>query len=413
MTGDEATMTVQSADTGVTQHRPGALSGIRVVECASIVLGPMTTQLLGDMGADVVKVEDPAGDLTRRIGPQRSPNMGALFLGCNRNKRSVVLDLKRPDHRSGFDTLVAGADVVVTSIRPDAARRLGLDHDTLSRINPQIVTCQLEGFGSDGPYAGKAAYDDVVQSLSALAMLQTVVTGEPRYVPTIIADKITAVHAAYAVAVALIHRLRTGRGQAVDVPMFETTAAFTLVEHLWGRAYEPAIGPMGYPPVATASRRPFRTLDSYIAVMPYTDANWRRFYELIGRPDRMADPTFTTLRGRNENVALVWGDLREQLTTRTTAEWVALLEHEDIPFAAVNSLEDLLTDPHLAEVGFWQEVTGLDGHVQRLPRNPLRLSDSPADIRRLPPQLGEHTREVLLEAGVAPDLVDRLGSEPR
>ncbi len=337
--------------------------------------------------------------------------MGALFLGCNRNKRSVVLDLKDAGHRGVFDSLVAGADIVVTSIRPGAAARLGLDHGTLSRANPSVITCQLEGFGEDGPYAGKAAYDDVVQSLSGLAMLQTVVTGEPRYVPTILADKITAVHAAYAIAAALIHRLRTGRGQAVNVPMFETATSFTLVEHLWGEACEPAIGPMGYPPVATASRRPFRTLDSYLAVMPYTDANWRRFYELINRPDRVHDPVFTTLKGRQDNVTLVWGDLKEQLTKRTSAEWIALLENEDIPFAAVNTLEDLLTDPHLEKVGFWQSLTGPEGEVQRFPSSPLTLSDSPTSIRRLPPRLGEHTREVLLEYGVAPELIDHVKKE--
>ncbi len=389
----------------------GPLHGIRVVECASIVLGPLTGQLLGDLGADVIKVEDPAGDLTRRIGPQRAEGMGALFLGCNRNKRSVELDLKDPQQRRLFDTLIAGSDIFLTSIRPSAAARLGLDHQSLAAANPAIISCQLEGFGQDGPYAGRAAYDDVVQSLSGLAMLQTVVTGEPRYVPTIMADKITAVHAAYAIAAALIHRLRTGRGQAVNVPMFETTTSFTLVEHLWGEASEPASGPMGYPPVATASRRPFRTEDGYLAVMPYTDANWRRFYELIGRHDRAGDPAFATLRGRQENVELVWGDLKDQLTRRTTAEWVALLDHEDIPFAAVNSLEDLLSDPHLEKVGFWQYLTGPDGHTQRLPGSPLGLADSPASIRRLPPRLGEHTREVLLEYGVAGELIDHLPKE--
>jgi crotonobetainyl-CoA:carnitine CoA-transferase CaiB-like acyl-CoA transferase len=372
----------------------------------------MTTQLLGDMGADIIKVEDPVGDLTRRIGPQRSEKMGALFLGCNRNKRSVVLDLKNEEQRGVFGTLVAGADVLVTSIRPTAAARLGLDHATLSQLNPSIVTCQLEGFGADGPYAGKAAYDDVVQSLAGLAMLQTVVTGEPRYVPTILADKITAVHAAYAIATALIHRLRTGRGQAVNVPMFETTTSFTLIEHLWGEAVRPALGPMGYPPVATASRRPFATKDSYLAVMPYTDANWKRFYELIGRQDRVDDPAFVTLRGRQENVELVWGDLKEQLTQRTSAEWIAILEHEDIPFAAVNTLEDLLTDPHLEKVGFWQWLTSPNGEAQRFPRSPLALSESPAAIRRLPPRLGEHTREVLTEHGVTNDLIDRVEQTP-
>jgi len=393
-------------DEGTDPATTGPLTGVRVVECASIVLGPMTTQLLADLGADVIKIEPPEGDLTRRIGPEREERMAALFLGCNRNKRSVVLDLKSPAHRMALDSIVAQSDVFLTSIRPAAARRLGLDHATLSAVNPALVTCQLEGFGSAGPYAGKAAYDDIVQALSGMAMLQTVVTGEPRYVPTILADKITAVHAAYAVTAALFYRLRTGRGQAVNVPMFETVTSFALIEHLWGEACVPPVGPMGYPPVATASRRPFKTLDAYLAVMPYTDANWRRFYELIDRPDRVADPAFTTLKGRQDNVELVWGDLKDQIAKRTRAEWVALLEHEDIPFAPVNSLEELLTDPHLEQVGFWQTVTSTDGLVQRFARSPLELGETPPTLRRLPPHLGEHTREVLDEFGIPGDTID-------
>ena len=386
----------------------GPLAGIRVVECASIVLGPMTGQYLGDMGAEVIKVEAPDGDLTRRIGPQRSDHMSALFVGCNRNKRSIVLDLKQQEQRVALYDLVSGADVFLTSIRPASARRIGLGYGDVSAANPRVVYCQVEGFGEGGPYAGKAAYDDIVQALSGLAQLQTVVTKEPRYVPSILADKITGVHAAYGIALALFHRERTGRGQAINIPMFETVAAFNLIEHLWGHAFEPPLAPMGYPPVATAARRPFQTLDGYLAVMPYTDAHWSRFYELNERPDRASDPRFATFAGRQEHLALVWSDLKDQVAERTNADWIALLENEDIPFAVVNSLEDLLTDPHLEEVGFWQYLEDEFDGTCRLPASPVGLVDTPPSIRRLPPRLGEHTLEVLLEIGMGEEDSRRL-----
>jgi crotonobetainyl-CoA:carnitine CoA-transferase CaiB-like acyl-CoA transferase len=369
-----------------------------VVECASIVLGPLTGQLLGDMGADVIKVEAPEGDLTRRIGPKRSAGMGALFLGCNRNKRSVVLDLKQRSERERLDRLIQGSDVFLTSIRPSAIERLGLAYERLSKTNDALIYCQLEGFGAGGLYAGKAAYDDIVQALSGLAMLQAVVAGEPRYVPSIVADKITGVHAAYAIALALFHRARTGQGQRIAIAMFETVAAFNLTEHLWGHAMEPPVGDMGYPPVVTAARRPFATRDGYLAVMPYSDTDWKRFYEISGRADLLADERFATLAGRQQNVGLVWDGLKDEIATRTSREWTELLENEDIPFAAVNSLEDLLEDPHLASVGFWQTLEDGDGRW-RLPRSPVNLSATPPSIRRLPPRLGEHTREVLREFG--------------
>ena len=393
--------------------KAGPLAGIRVIECASIVLGPMTGQYLGDMGADVIKIEAPEGDLTRRIGPQRSDRMGALFIGCNRNKRSVVLNLRQPDQRAIFRDLIATSDVFLNSIRPEAAIRIGLDYDDLAAVNKSLVYCQVEGFGEGGPYAGKAAYDDVVQALSGLAMLQTVVTGEPRYVPSILADKITAIQAAYAIALALFHRERTGEGQVMNIPMFETLAAFNLVEHLWGHAFEPPLAPMGYPPVVTAARRPFKTLDGYLAVIPYTDADWHRFYALIGREDLIANAAFGTFAGRQQNVELVWSNLEEHLASRSSSEWIALLQDEDIAYAAVNSLEDLLTDPHLAEVGFWEYLEDPRDGMQRLPKNSIGLALTPASIRRLPPRLGEHTIEVLLEVGVPADLAHRLAEGPQ
>ena len=378
----------------------GPLQGLTVLECASIVLGPMTAQYLGDMGADVIKIEPPEGDLTRRIGPRRHDHMGSFFLSNNRNKRSVVLDLKQPEAREVLLQLVDGADVFLHSIRSPAMGRLGLDYEHLSARRPELVYCQVKGFSDEGPYGGKPAYDDVVQSLCGLAMLQTVVAGQPRYMPSIFADKVTAVHAAYAISLALLHRERTGLGQKVNVPMFETMAAFNMVEHIWGFAFDPPIGSMGYEPVSTASRRPFPTLDGYLSFLPYSDEAWHRFFALIGRSDVMEDERFATFAARQKNVRLVWGEIADQIAKRTTAEWVAILEQEDIPFAPVQSLEDLIDDPHLAQTGFWKVVADPVEGVLRFPGNPLALSASPPSLRRLPPQLGEHTAEVLAEFGV-------------
>lgn len=379
----------------------GPLAGVRVLDLSTVVLGPMTGQYLGDMGADVIKVESPEGDVTRAIGPRRNEGMGSLFLANNRNKRSVVLDLKAQGDRDILRSMVGQVDVVLHSIRTDSAARLGIGYAELSAMNPRLIYCHLKGFSDDGRYAGKAAYDDVVQALSGLAMLQTVVGGEPRYIPSIIADKISAVHAAWAIALALFHRERTGQGQEVTVPMLETVVAFNMMEHLGGQIFSPAVGDMGYKPVREALRRPFRTADGHLCFLPYTDRNWRSFLELIDRPDLLGDPVFTTQKGRQANLDRVWREVASILAARPTGEWLALLEGSDIPYASVNSLEDLLDDPHLADIGFWQFRDHPTEGLMRFPMPPIGFSASPAAIRRLPPRLGEHTIEVLREFGLA------------
>lgn len=378
----------------------GPLSGLRVLDLSTVVLGPMTGQYLGDMGADVIKIETPDGDVTRAIGPRRNEGMGALFLANNRNKRSVVLDLKTEGDRALLQAMVAQVDVVVHSIRTESAARLGISFAKLAASNPRLVYCHLKGFSDDGRYAGKAAYDDVVQALSGLAMLQTVVGGEPRYVPSIIGDKISAVHAAWAIALALFHRERTGLGQEVVVPMFETLVAFNMMEHMGGQIFSPAVGEMGYKPVREALRRPFRTKDGYLCFLPYTDNNWRTFLTLIDRPDLLADPVFATQKGRQANLTLVWGEVARIFSGRSTQEWLKLLDGSDIPHATVNALEDLLADPHLNDIGFWQLHEHPTEGQMRFPSPPICMSASPASIRRLPPRLGEHTEEVLSEFGL-------------
>lgn len=388
----------------------GPLAGLRVLDLSSVVLGPMAAQYLGDMGADVVKVEPPEGDITRLIGPRRSEKMGALFLANNRNKRSIVLDLKKASAQEALRALVRTSDVLLHSIRTPAAARLGLDYDALSTAHPRLIFCHLLGFSDRGLYAGRAAYDDIVQSLSGLAMLQKVAAGEPRYIPSIVADKTAAVHAAYAIALALFERERSGRGQKVGVPMLETMVAFTCAEHLGGCVFEPPIGGMGYDPVRQGMRRPFKTKDGYLCFMPYTDDHWRRFLALIDEPEIAADPRFMTMTGRQANIALVWAEVGRQLGRRTNAEWLELIGSTDIPFAVLNDLEDLLDDPHLDSIGFWSLMDHPTEGTLRMPANPIEMSVTPPAIRRLPPRLGEHTAEVLGELGYDPPAIEALAS---
>jgi len=373
----------------------GPLHGLTVLDLSSVILGPMTGQYLGDMGADVIKVEGPEGDVTRSIGPRRHEGMGALYLANNRNKRSVVLDLKTEAGRAALLQLAARSDVLLHSIRSEAAARLGLSYAALSAVNPRLIYCHVRGFEDDGPYGGRPAYDDIIQALSGLAMLQKIAAGEPRYVPSIIADKVTAVHAAYAIMLALFHRERTGLGQDVGVSMLETMVAFNAHEHLGGAVFEPTLGRMGYEPIRQGMRRPFATKDGHICFLPYNDPHWLRFFQLIDRPDLAADPMFSTMRGRQANLGAVWAEVGTLLAQRSSAEWLALLAPTDIPHAVLNDLEDLLDDPHLVATGFWQMFEHESEGAMRLPSNPIALSASPPSIRRLPPRLGEHTEEVL------------------
>lgn len=381
------------------EKKPGALEGIRVLDLATMIVGPMAVQALGDMGADVIKVEPLEGDLTRRIGPRHSPDMGAFFLGSNRNKRSICLDLKQPAAQAVLERLVRESDVVLHSIRTDAARRLGLDYERLRALRPSIILCHVKGFSDEGPYAGKPAYDDVAQATSGLAALQSVVSGEPRYVPSILADKITGLQAAFAVATALVHRARTGEGQEISVPMFETMVAFNMIEHQWGESFVPPLAGMGYPPVSTAARRPFKTADGYLCVLPYNDAQWTRFCAAIGDPVLTEDPRYNNHAARQSDQTGFWNEVGRQVAKKTTAEWTALLTAADVPFGRVNSLNDLLEDPHLKATGFWEERKHPSEGLLRMPRNPIDMPASPTGVHRLPPHLGEHTEEVLGELG--------------
>lgn len=378
---------------------PRPLEGIRVLEIASMIFGPLAGQYLGDMGADVIKLEPPDGDLTRSIGPRRSPRMGSFFLTSNRNKRSIVVDLKTTEGKEILQSLVSKTDVLLHSMRTPAANRLGLDYASLSQQHQRLIYCHVAGYGDDGLYAGRPAYDDIIQAASGLATLQTVIAGQPRFIPTIIADKISGLHAAYAIMAALMQRSQTGLGQHVDVSMFETMAAFNMMEHQWGHAFEPPIGPMGYEPVSTAARRPYKTLDGFLALLPYNDSHWNRFFELAGESQIMQDPRFATFAARQKNVQLVWNEIEKQIARKTNAQWLELLTPEDIPFSVVNSLEDLVNDPHLKSVDFWQIHQHPSEGSLRMARVPIQMSGARTDFKRLQPLLGEHSKEILQELG--------------
>lgn len=387
---------------------PGPLHGIRVVELTSVVLGPWACQFLGDMGADVVKIEAPRGDSNRTLGAARHPGMAALYLTCNRNKRSLVLDLKVPGAREALLKLIATADVFVHNNRPQVMTRLGLEYADLRMANPRIIYCGAYGYSKKGPYGAKGALDDSIQAVSGIAMLNKLVLGEPRYLPTVVADKTTAITVVYAVLAALLHRERTGEGQEIEVPMFETMVHFVMGEHLWGMSFDPPIGGPGYTRLMSQERRPYPTKDGYIAILPYLDAHWVTFCNTVERPDLLADPRFRTLADRVRNIDATYSETAKIMATRTTREWLDLFAKTSVPTIVVNSLEDLATDPHLEAVGFWKPVDHPTEGQLRLPAFPVNFGATPAGIERHAPRLGEHTREVLREAGLTGADIDAL-----
>ena len=378
----------------------GPLAGVRVIDLTINVLGPMATQVLGDAGADVIKIEAPGGDPMRQIGPSRTGDMSVYFLNLNRNKRSVVLDLKREAARAVLRRLVAGADVFVHNMRTAAVERLGFGYPEVAAINPRIVYASATGFRRGGPYRDRGAFDDLIQGMSGLASLNRGPDGAPRYVPTVMADKLCGHVLASAVVMALYARSVTGKGQEVHVPMLETMLAFNLVEHLWGATLRaPELG-LGYSRMLSPHRRPYATRDGHICVIAVTDEQWRRLFAAIGRPALIEDERFTTISARARNIDAVYAVLTEAMPERTTAEWGVILDAADIPNGAVNSLEGLLANEYLRETGFFQPVEHpTEGPMATL-AIPVEFDGTPASIRALPPKLGEHTEAVLREAGL-------------
>ncbi|OKO83056.1 CoA transferase [Bradyrhizobium sp. AS23.2] len=386
----------------------GPLDGVRVLDLTTVILGPYATQILGDMGADVIKVETPSGDSTRYTGPRRSPDMAALFMGVNRNKRSIVLDLKQPEALEALYTLIEGSDVIVHNMRPQKAKKLGISPEAVQARNPKIVYAALYGYREGGAYAGRPAYDDVIQAQCGIASLMAQSAGRPRYAPIVIADKTCGLVGAYSISAALFKRERTGKGVVVEVPMFETMTSFVLVEHLYGKMFVGDGGHTGYTRVLDVWRQPYATSDGYIGMMAYSDQQWQRFWQEVDRPDLAADLRFKDLATRTVNISELYRVAGECLASRTTAEWEEALSRLEIPNAKINTLDELLNDPHLNEVGFYRTVRHeTEGEIM-LTDAPVTFDREAAPPSRLQPRLGQHSIEILRSAGVEQEKIRQM-----
>ncbi len=388
---------------------PGPLDGVRVLDLTTVVMGPYATQILADFGADVVKVEPPEGDIMRYAWPFRSKGMGHIFLNANRNKRGIVLDLKKPPAREACLVLAKSADVLVYNIRPQAMARLKLGYDEVRAVNPRIIYVGAFGYSQSGPYAAKAAYDDLIQGASGLPWLLRESGAEsPRFVPATMADRSVGLHVVNAVCAALYAREKTGKGQRVDVPMFESLLQTVLGEHMGGFTFEPQLGEGGYTRMLSKHRRPYETQDGYVCVLIYNDKHWKAFFEMIGRQDMLADARFASPEGRSQNYDAVYGFVAGEVTKRTTAQWLEAFERADIPVQRMNSLQDILRDPHLNAIGYFRDIEHPTEGKLRSMKVPSEWSETPPEVRRHAPRLGEHTREVLREAGYTDAQIEDL-----
>jgi crotonobetainyl-CoA:carnitine CoA-transferase CaiB-like acyl-CoA transferase len=336
------------------------LEGIRIVDLTTVVFGPYATEIMADLGADVIKVEGVSGDQFRHAGRSRTTRgMGPCTLNLNKGKRSLAVDLKTPEGKVAMTAQLAQADVFIHNVRGKAIERLGFGYDAVRAIRPDIVYVHCVGFGSDGPYADLQAYDDVIQAASGTATLLPRADGNPapRYVPSLIADKVAGLHGAYAILAAIVHKLRFGGGQFVEVPMFEAFTHFMAQEHLFGDTFVPPLEPAGYPRQIDPLRQPFPTADGYISLVPYTDGSLQKVFELIGAPELLTQERFATPRARAANMTQAYGEIARRTPARTNAEWTRLFADNQIPAMPVRDLADITRDPHLIEVGMFQQRT--------------------------------------------------------
>jgi crotonobetainyl-CoA:carnitine CoA-transferase CaiB-like acyl-CoA transferase len=390
----------------------GPLAGLTILDLTTVLMGPYATQILADMGANVIKVESPEGDIVRQIGPGRTPGMGGMFLNANRGKRSIVIDLKKPEGRDALLRIAKTADALVYNVRPQAMARLGLDYDTVAAINPRIVYVGVFGYGQNGPYAAKPAYDDLIQGASTIpTLLAAAGDGTPRYVPITMADRVVGLMAVNAIMGGLMHQQRTGVGQRVDVPMFECMTDFVLIDHLGGLTYDPPLDHGGYTRLLSRYRRPYQTSDGYLCVLIYNDKQWKSFFEAIGREDFLQQPRFANHAARTAHINEIYEEMGRIFLTRTTAEWRALLETADIPVMPMHTLETVLDDPHLNAVGFFKTVEHpVEGRIRQM-QVPSTWSVSQPAPGGPAPTLGEHGRQILEDAGFTADEIEQLATQ--
>ncbi|SIS96998.1 CaiB/BaiF CoA transferase family protein [Paracoccus saliphilus] len=388
----------------------GPLDGLRIIDMTSVLMGPYATLMIGDFGADVIKVESPDGDVMRQVGPSRHAGMGPMFLHANRSKRSITLNLKLPEGREALLRLCENADVLVYNVRARAMARLGLSYDEVTAVNPRIIYAGMFGYGQSGPYADRPAYDDLIQGACGIPYLFSRVNdGEPRYVPSAIVDRIVGLAASNAILAALVERDRSGLGQRVDVPMLETMVNMVMGDHMGGLTFDPPLDRGGYARHLSADRRPYRTQDGSICALIYTDGHWRRFFKAIGRPDLPeGDPRYRNFTARMAHIDEVYAELARIFETRSTAEWMELLEQADVPAMPIHDFEGMLNDPHLQATGYFEMVDHpSEGRIRQM-AVPASWSRTPARPERLAPRQGEHGKEVLRESGFADDEIEAL-----
>jgi crotonobetainyl-CoA:carnitine CoA-transferase CaiB-like acyl-CoA transferase len=378
----------------------GPLAGIRVIDLTGMVFGPYATQIMADMGADVIKVEAPGGDDVRNISPGPVPGMSGVFVNVNRGKRSVVLDIKSAKGKEALRQMIAGADVFIHSMRAKAIARLGFDYEAVSAIKPDIVYTNCYGYSRRGPDADKPAYDDTIQAECGIPHVQQLMTGEPGFVATIMADKVAGLTALYATTMALFHRARTGEGQEVEIGMFETMASFMLVEHANGAMFTPPLGPAHYHRAAAPNRKPYKTKDGHVAALIYNDKHWKLFTERV-KP-AWVTPDMATLAQRALQIDTVYANLAQTFLERTTDEWVALLDELGIPASRLQTTDQLFDNAHLNAIGFFETIESKQGPV-RFPGVPTWFSQTPGKVAGPTPLVGEHTQEVFTELGIEGD----------
>ncbi|MFM0234101.1 CaiB/BaiF CoA transferase family protein [Paraburkholderia sediminicola] len=391
----------------------GPLSGMRIIDLTTVIMGPYGTRILADMGADVIKIEGPEGDSFRTYGPFVSAGMGGAILNLHRNKRSLGLDLKDPGGRMAFERLIAQADALVHNLRPAAAKRLGLDWDSIAEINPSLVLCAARGFASDGPYGNKAAYDDLMQAGSGFAALFDQQSGAPRYAPTSWCDKIAGQAIAYSVLGGLIHKVRTGTGQAIEVPMFEVAVDFMLVEHFGAMAFEPAKGPPGFKRQLSLGRKPYRTADGWACILPYSDRNWKDFFAFIGRPELGEEHRYADIGSRVAHIDELYGIVEAEARRFKTSDWMAFCDRCAIPAMPILAFEDIPENEHVVATRMFEIMEHpTEGRYKHL-RSPVRFSKTPNTLSRFAPRAGEQTREILEELHLPPEEIDRLVAQAR
>ena len=387
------------------QKRTGPLAGVKIIDMSSVVLGPFATLIFGDLGADVIKIEagqkGKAGDMMRYAGASPTGDLGPIYTSLNRNKKSVQLDAKTDEGKAAIVALLKNADVFFHNVRLAGMGRLGLDYESVKAINPRIVYVHCAGFGAGGPYEKRQAYDDLIQGASGFAALNAMRSGgDPEYAPSLVADKTVGLFATYATLAALYHKEKTGEGQFVSVPMLESFTFFNLVENLYGETFLPGNGKLAYSRSINANRKPYKTKDGYIGLVPYSDQQWEQFFEMGGKTGVFDDPRFSTYSARTENITELYAIIGEVALLKTSDEWLALLDEANIPAMRYNEMGDVLSDPHLAAVDFFQTRDHPDAGKYRAMKHPVEFSATPAEITIDPPRLGADTETVLASLGL-------------